>query len=260
MIFGTRSVYFLMDSENIIRPERSTVLIARELAERSICKPKGGYTFYLERKWENKDIVHGVGLTIRTTFLHQLPDPPMYINEWLIKLHFPLNSSCHVAVISSYAPTMSSSDDHDSLVKSTPANDKLLLLGDYRVIPELVMTLNWKGMLGHHSLGKMNSSGLLLVSFCAENYQMITNTLFKQATKCRTTWMHPRSKQWHLLDYVICCRLDNYDVWLTTAMWGADFWVDNRLVRTILLLHILPKFHKSPSSFCLPSTLRRWCI
>ena len=58
----------------------------------------------------------------------------MYINEWLIKLHFPLNPSCHVTVISAYAPTMTSSEevkenfykDLDCLVKSTPPNDKLL--------------------------------------------------------------------------------------------------------------------------------------
>ena len=29
-------------------------------------------------------------------------------------------------------------------------------------------------------------------------------------------------------------------------MWGAECWTDHRLVRTVLLLHITPKFYKKP--------------
>ena len=101
-------------------------------------------------------------------------------------------------------------------------------------------------MLGNHDIGKMNSSGLLLLSFCVENDLMVTNTLFRQANKYKTTWMHPRFKQWHLLDYKICYRQDTHDVRITRAMWGAECWTDHILVRTVVLLHIPLRLHKRP--------------
>ena len=54
----------------------------------------------------------------------------------------------------------------------------------------------------------MNSNGLLLLSKCAEHKLCITNTAFRQADKFKTTWMHPRSKQWHLTDYIIVRQRD----------------------------------------------------
>ena len=38
-------------------------------------------------------------------------------------------------------------------------------------------------MLGHHGLGKVNANGLLLLSLCAANDLLVTNTLLRQANK-----------------------------------------------------------------------------
>ena len=35
---------------------------------------------------------------------------------------------------------------------------------------------------------------------------LITNTVFRLPTRNKTSWMHPRSKLWHLIDYVIVRR------------------------------------------------------
>ena len=43
--------------------------------------------------------------------------------------------------------------------------------------------------------------------------------------------MHPRSKQWHLIDYIITRQRDLKDVHVTESMRGADCWTDHRLVR-----------------------------
>ena len=146
-----------------------------------------------------------------------------------MKLRFPVSRSRHVTIISAYAPTLSSCDEDketfyenlDSLVKSTPASDKLVVLGDFnaRVGAD---HQGWKGVLGPQGVGKMNSNGLLLLTMCAENSLTITNTLFRLANKHKTTWMHPRSKQWHLIDYVIVRRQDTRDVTITRAMRGAE--------------------------------------
>lgn len=56
--------------------------------------------------------------------------------------------------------------------------------------------------------------------------------------------MHPRSKHWHLLDYVIVRRSDRRDVHLTRAMRGVECWTDHRLVRASIKLNIRPPARK----------------
>ena len=49
--------------------------------------------------------------------------------------------------------------------------------------------------------------------------------------KNRTSWMHPRSKHWHLIDCVIIKRKrDRQDVRVTSAVCGAECWTDHRLI------------------------------
>ena len=218
MIFGAWNVRTLMDRETSTRPERRTALVAKELSrysidiaalsetrlaeEGSIAELKGGYTFFWKGKAQEEERIHGIGLAIKTSILKQLPDLPTAINERLMKLRFPLNASQHVTIISAYAPTLTSSDeaketfyeDLNNLVKDVPSGDTLLLLGDFNARVGTDYT-DWKGVLGPHGMGKMNSNGLLLLSLCAENNLTITNTLFRQADKYKSTWMHPRSKQ-----------------------------------------------------------------
>ena len=76
-------------------------------------------------------------------------------------------------------------------MKDVPQSDKLLLLGDFSARVGTDCN-NWKGVLGHHGTGKLNTNGLMLLSACAENDLTITNTLFRQADKYKTTWMHPQ--------------------------------------------------------------------
>ena len=57
---------------------------------------------------------------------------------------------------------------------------------------------------------------------CAEHELLITNTVFRLPTRRKTTWMHPRSKHWHLIDYVIVRRKDRQDVRVTKTMCGAN--------------------------------------
>lgn len=52
--------------------------------------------------------------------------------------------------------------------------------------------------------------------------------------------MHPRSKHWHLLDYIMVRRWNLKDVLITRAMRGAQGWTDHRLIRCKLRLNIKP--------------------
>lgn len=44
---------------------------------------------------------------------------------------------------------------------------------------------------------------------------------FQQKTKYKTLWMHPRSKHWHMIDFIIVRCSDIKDVLITRAMRGA---------------------------------------
>ena len=80
------------------------------------------------------------------------------------------------------------------------------------------------------SIGKCNSSGLVLLRKCAEHELLITITVFCLSTRRKTSWMHPRSKHWHLIDYVIVRRKDRQDVRVTKTMCGTDCWTDHRII------------------------------
>ena len=125
----------------------------------------------------------------------------------------------------------------DSMISAAPRADKLILLGDFNA---RVGTdhQTWEGLIGSEGVGKCNSNGLLLLRKCAEHELLITNTVFRLPTRRKTTWMHPRSKHWHLIDYVIVRRKDRQDVRVTTFMCGADCWTDHRLVVSKLNLRI----------------------
>ena len=54
------------------------------------------------------------------------------------------------------------------------------------------------------------------------------------------TATRPRSKHWHLIDYIIVRAKDRQDVRVTKGMCGADSWIDHRLIISKTKLHIQP--------------------
>lgn len=86
----------------------------------------------------------------------------------------------------------------------------------------------------------MNNNGLQLLSLCAEQHLVITNTTFQMKNMLKTTWQRPRSKHWCLLDYVIVRQKDRLDVLTTRAMRRAECWTDHLTVRSKLLINVQP--------------------
>ncbi|VDM02984.1 unnamed protein product [Schistocephalus solidus] len=60
-------------------------------------------------------------------------------------------------------------------------------------------------------------------------------------TREKASWMHPRSRRWHLLDYVLVRRRDRQDVLVTKAIRDADGWTDHRLVISQMRLRLQPR-------------------
>jgi hypothetical protein len=116
----------------------------------------------------------------------------------------------YATLLSAYAPTLPSENEAkdcfypslDEALHRIPRNDKIFLLGDFNARVGQNNRI-WSGVLGRHGVGQVNENGMTLLTLCAKHDLIVTNTLILQKNKYKTSWMHPRSKHWHLVDYVL---------------------------------------------------------
>nr|VZH98154.1 unnamed protein product [Spirometra erinaceieuropaei] len=246
------------------RPERRTALVARELArykvdiaalsetrfsEQGQLEEVGaGYTFFWSGRPRAERRDAGVAFAIRNDIVGRLPCLPQGINDRLMSLRLPLWGGKFATIVSAYAPTMTNPDavrdkfyeDLHALLATVSKADKLIVLGDFNARVGTGHTA-WRGVLGPHGLRGSNDNGLLLLRTCAEHRLMLTNTFFCLPEREKATWRHPRSRQWHLLDYVLVRRRDQRDVLVTKAIAGADGWTDHRLVISKMHIRLQPR-------------------
>ena len=264
MVIGSWNVRTLLDSKSSGRPQRRTALVASELARYNVdiaalsetrlpdsgqlAEAGQGYTFFWSGRRSSERRESGVGFAIKSELASKLAKLPEQISDRLMTLRLPLKKNRFVTIISAYAPTMTNPDsvkkafyeDLETAITKVPRSEKLLVLGDFNA---RVGTDHetWAGTIGRHGVGRCNSNGLLLLQTCAAHNLVVTNTAFRQPTRRKTTWMHPRSKQWHLIDYVITRSNDLKDVRVTKAMCGAECWTDHRLLVSKLDFQIQPR-------------------
>ena len=79
-------------------------------------------------------------------------------------------------------------------------------MGDFNARVGLEQASSAPGVVAKHAVDKQNQNGRRLVDFCLFNGFVITNTFFPHKSVHQTTWMHPKTKQWHMLDYVLVNR------------------------------------------------------
>ena len=257
----------MQDAADSNRPERRSALIAHELSrlnvdiaalsevrfpgEGSLKEHGAGYTLFWSGKLETERRLSGVGFMMKTSIASKLENLPTGHSDRIMSMRLPLRNDQYVTLFSVYAPTLQAEpvekdkfySELRSQLQSTPANDKVIILGDFNA--RVGQDANaWKGVLGRHGVGNCNDNGRLLLEFCTEQQLVITNTIFQQKDSLKTTWMHPRSKHWHLIDYVLVRQRDLKDVLHTRVMPSAECHTDHRLVRCTLKLIFKPKPRK----------------
>nr|VZI22926.1 unnamed protein product [Spirometra erinaceieuropaei] len=165
-----------------------------------------------------------------------------------MSLRLPLRRGEFATIISVYAPPMTSIDvarsnfyecPHALLTTVLSEADKLIVLGDFNACVGTDHAA-WGGVLSPHGLNGPNDDGLLLLRNCEKRPLILTNN-FCLPMREKATWMHPRSRQWHLLNYFLVRRRDRRDVLVTRAILGADGWTDHRLVISKMRIRLQPR-------------------
>ena len=257
LFVGAWNVRTLQDNEN--NPERRTAVISKlldaykldivalsetRLADSGQLSEKE-YTFFWSGRPEEEQRYSGVGFAICNTLAKKLEVLPEAISDRLMTLRLPIGKKKTLLCISVYAPTMLNSyetkekfyEDLRNVLLKTSSGDSILLLGDFNARVGNQHDA-WPDVLGKHLLGNVNSNGLHLLSLCSEFQLVITNSVFQQPNKYKGTWRHPRSKDWHTMDYIITRQSEINNVKSTRARRGTECWSDHRLVTSELKLNV----------------------
>ena len=75
-------------------------------------------------------------------------------------------------------------------------------------------------------------------------YFFIDRLIFVFPYMSTSSWMHPRSKHWHLIDYVVVRQRDSRDVTKTCTMGATTCWSDHRMVRSRMRLTFKGSKHR----------------
>jgi len=96
---------------------------------------------------------------------------------------------------------------YKNTINDEPANDMLVISGDLsaRVGENQQKRKSHvtDSSVGPFTIDTHNDNASRLIDFCEINNIIISNTFFKHKLVHRTSWMHPRNKMWHMIDYTL---------------------------------------------------------
>ena len=85
-------------------------------------------------------------------------------------------------------------------------------------------------------IDEINDSGLSLLEFCTRNNLCITNYYYHHKLCHKATWMHPRSKKFHQIDYIITRQRDRLLIPDTRVFHSVDVWSDHFYVGSSIFI------------------------
>ena len=91
--------------------------------------------------------------------------------------------------------------------------------------------LVWGQERDSHGHGVLNEARRELLSFLSNNEATVCNTWFPKRAIHKQTWQHPKSKQWHCIDYVIMRKRHRRRCMDVTVMRGAQCNTDHMMLK-----------------------------
>jgi endonuclease/exonuclease/phosphatase family metal-dependent hydrolase len=159
----------------------------------------------------------------------------------LLFARFQAKARQHLTVVTAYAPTDAGEDVAKdafylmlfACLKGAPANDKLIVLGDFNA--ELGNAWQEQGGVSgkfhlHRGAAEPSDNGARLLDLAASFHLRAANTFFKHHRVHLATWQHAGTKCWYVKDYILVSG---------SAMWGVSD------------CHVFYSVHHGPSDHCL---------
>ena len=167
-----------------------------------------GYTLFWSGKPTTEERLSGVGFMDSTSITSRLENLPTGHSDSMMSMCLPLKNKRYAILFCVYAPALwgepAEKDKFYSELRicfqSTPT--KVIIFGDFNARVDQNAD-SCKGVLGRYRFVNCNDNWHLLLKLCSEQQLVITDTIFQQKDRLKTTWMHLRSKHWHLIEYIL---------------------------------------------------------